>query len=458
MSYNIAIPEKINNVLKEHLLRRDGQEDLCFALWKPSTGAQRKTGLIYDVVLPDDGDRQVHGNASFNPEYLDKAMSRALSEGSGIAFLHSHLTPGWQDMSEPDVSAELSISPAVKAVTNLPLIGLTTGTDGSWSARFWIKHNQSYEREWCTSVRVVGSGLDITYNDFLLPIPTFKEEFKRTRSAWGDLTQSNIMRLKIGVIGLGSVGSAVAEMLARMGVQDITLIDHDYIERHNLDRHLQASQADIGKRKVAVVADKLSKVSTSDSFSVKALPNSVCENEGYLAALDCDLLFSCVDRPWPRHVLNSIAYWHLIPVIDGGIGITKTKEHRLQSADWKAHAVGPEKICLLCMDQYDTDEVTLERQGMLDDPEYIESLPDDHALKRNENVIPFSLNLASLQIFHALRMMVKPLGISDVGNLNFHFVSGVIDVEHALECSKECLFSQNIAAGDKISKEYPVID
>ena len=51
--------------------------------------------------------------------------------------LHSHLGPGWQDVSEDDVVAERGRAALALAGTELPLVGLTLGTDGAWSARFW---------------------------------------------------------------------------------------------------------------------------------------------------------------------------------------------------------------------------------------------------------------------------------------------------------------------------------
>jgi molybdopterin-synthase adenylyltransferase len=136
MNYSIALTSATNDVLSRHLLRLDGQEDVCYALWSPGQGANRLTALVSDPILPRENERYVHGNASTTGEYLSRAMALAMAKGAGVAFLHSHPYPGWQGMSQDDVATELRQAPAVQATTGFPLVGVTLGTDGSWSGRF----------------------------------------------------------------------------------------------------------------------------------------------------------------------------------------------------------------------------------------------------------------------------------------------------------------------------------
>lgn len=449
MNYSVAISTTVDKSLQEHLLRTDGQEDLCFGLWHPSKGVGRLTALLSEVVLPLPGERQVHGNASFTGPYVERVLGLARRSGAGICFLHSHLGPGWQGMSEEDISAESGLAPAAQGSTSLPLVGLTLGTDGAWSARLWAKRGpRQYDRCWCESVRVVGDAMHVTFNDSLLPPPRQGSELTRTISAWGPAKQAELSRLHIGIIGAGSVGCIVAEALARMGISRLTLMDFDAIENINLDRLLHATAADIGKAKVTVLAAALKRSATALPFTIAPSEFSVVEETGFRVALDCDLLFSCVDRPWARFALNLIAYAHLIPVVDGGIAITTRSKRGLRHCSIRAHVAAPQRRCFECLGQYKAEHVAVERDGLLDDPNYIRGLPDDHLLKRRENVFGFSSVAASLEVMQMLSMVIAPSGVGNPGAQIYHFVPGTLDKEDKFVCNDNCFFRNVTARGE----------
>ena len=292
--------------------------------------------------------------------------------------------------------------------------------------------------------------------DQLAPKPRFKVALKRTYSAWGESKQNLLARLHCGVVGLGSVGSIVAESLVRMGVQTVSLIDFDEVKEHNLDRLLHATVGDIGRLKVEVAAQHLVAHATADNVDIKVHPKSVTRKCGLRAALDCDVLFSCVDRPWPRQVFNMLAYAHHIPIVDGGILVRVKPNGQLRGAEWRAHVAVTGRRCLECLGQFDPANVTLERQGLLDDPSYIERLPTNHVLRQNENVFGFALGSAGLMVAQFLSLVVQPAGIGNPGAQTHHFTTGMMDSDMKRDCSPDCLFATHTGTGDRFP--FPLVD
>ena len=181
--------------------------------------------------------------------------------------------------------------------------------------------------------------------------------------------------------------------LARMGVTDLVLIDHDKVELHNLDRLLNAGIEDIGTCKVHLAEKFVKRAATAQNFQVTSIAENLQSSISYDFALDCDLLFSCVDRPLAKDLLNHIAYAHCIPVIFGGVFMGNKSNGRLAQAVWTVSIIAPGTRCLRCDGQYSTSEVIMERDGSWDNPEYINARNDSTAVQRNQNVFPFSANL-----------------------------------------------------------------
>ena len=377
--FSVAMTDVLHGELRHFLSREDLQEDLCFALYRPSLGATRFTALLVTPVLPGHGDRSVHGNVGFLPTYFERTVSEAVEAKTGIAFLHSHpLADKWQGMSHDDFTAESEMAAAIQSATGLPLIGLTLSCkSGFWSGRSWLRDAGRWIPNNCENVRVLGRRCRWDFCPSVKHIPNFPETLDRTVSAWGSRVQSQLASLRVGIIGLGSVGALVAESLARVGFGELLLIDPDRVESVNLDRTLNAypEHAASAARKVQVAACSAARGATFPGFRIESLSTGIQDPRAYGAALDCDVLFSCVDRPWPRYILNQIAYAHFIPVIDGGIDVSRNTGGELRSADWGVFVVSPGRRCLECWGQYKQELVPVERAGNLDDPRYIETLP-----------------------------------------------------------------------------------
>lgn len=89
------------------------------------------------------------------------------------------------------------------------------------------------------------------------PLP---DAFVGTRRLLGEEAWARLRGARVGVVGVGGVGSWAAEMLVRAGVGEVTLIDLDDVCITNVNRQLQALPETVGQLKVEVLARRLRSV------------------------------------------------------------------------------------------------------------------------------------------------------------------------------------------------------
>lgn len=84
-----------------------------------------------------------------------------------------------------------------------------------------------------------------------------KERWSRTRMLVGDEGITKLNNAKVAVFGVGGVGGAVVEALARAGVGHLILIDGDVVDESNINRQIIATYDTVGKPKVEVCKERV---------------------------------------------------------------------------------------------------------------------------------------------------------------------------------------------------------
>ncbi len=88
----------------------------------------------------------------------------------------------------------------------------------------------------------------------------FESRFGGIARLYGTQAMGKIRQARILVIGIGGVGSWVAEALARTGLGHMTLVDLDDVCVTNINRQIHAVNYTVGKFKVDVMKDRIATI------------------------------------------------------------------------------------------------------------------------------------------------------------------------------------------------------
>jgi molybdopterin/thiamine biosynthesis adenylyltransferase len=144
----------------------------------------------------------------------------------------------------------------------------------------------------------------------------------------GEHGQRLLAQRCVAIVGMGALGSVLANHMVRAGVGDVRLIDRDFVEPSNLQRQILYDEKDAANAtpKAVAAAEKLQAV----NHTVQIHPH-VADLTGKNAAIllgGVDLVLDGTDNYETRYLMNDFCIKHNIPWIYGGVvgshGITAT--------------------------------------------------------------------------------------------------------------------------------------
>ena len=125
--------------------------------------------------------------------------------------------------------------------------------------------------------------------------------------------QEKLLRARVLVVGAGGLGSPVLLYLAAVGVGNIGVIDDDVVELSNLQRQIIHNEKNLGQKKVASAAAKISLLNSDvklEIFSQRATRESLRK-----ICPDYDFILDATDNFPTRFLINEICHEQKKPLI-----------------------------------------------------------------------------------------------------------------------------------------------
>ena len=351
---DLVFPEPLLSDLSE-ALRGRSKETAAIVLARPVYFDDRQYWrlLVQEINVVPDFEYEIRSPAEvqMGGQFQLKCETRARKNGWSIVYCHSHpLAQGIPSFSSQDDRTEAELASYLgERLPDAPHLSLLVGAEAIDCRSLGSDK----------SVRVMQVGRNFTIAGGVSdPSNDLTTLYDRQILAFGTSGQNVLQMLRVGLVGLGGTGSAVAQQLAYLGVTQYTLIDRDDVDFTNLNRLIGAGAEDVGKPKVSVARRMISTIcpnSEIDSFESDVVDEACAQR-----IVQSDIIFCCTDSHASRHLLNSISYQYYIPCIDMGVVLTPDTKSGTVDISGRVNMLSPGLPCLTCLNALDPDAIRKE--------------------------------------------------------------------------------------------------
>lgn len=149
--------------------------------------------------------------------------------------------------------------------------------------------------------------------------PDTERRFGGLARLYGTEAAARLGGLHLCVVGIGGVGSWVAEALARSGVGRLTLIDLDHVAESNINRQVHALEPTLGQAKVQAMRERIAAI--NPACAVECIEEFVTPDNAATLVPACDGLVDAIDQVRAKAALIAHCRRAHIPLVTtGGAG------------------------------------------------------------------------------------------------------------------------------------------
>ena len=300
--------------------------------------------------------RGEHGYRALAPTFIHRHITQCRDQRLAYLAVHNHGSDRRVSFSQIDLQSHERGYPALRDIGKGVPVGALVFGHRSVAADIWLPDGA---RGTLGTYRVIGQIIKRLYSDPQSAGDSSPAHDRQVRM-FGSAGQAILGLSKVAVVGLGGVGSLVAEYLARLGIGHLVLIDPDPIEDTNLSRVVGATAADVEiglpKTQIAVRHAREMAISTT----IDAISEDVTKDSTAKTLRDCDFIFLAADSMRARLLINALVHQYLIPAVQIGAKIRPNASGSLEDAMSVVRHIRPRYGCLWCNGFIDPVQLALE--------------------------------------------------------------------------------------------------
>ncbi len=143
----------------------------------------------------------------------------------------------------------------------------------------------------------------------------------RRQSAFAELGKAGQAKLsasRVGIVGVGALGSVIAERLVRAGVGYVRLIDRDWVEWDNLPRQSLFTESDACERLPKAIAAAEHLKAINSEIVIEPMVVDLIPANALSLLSSVDLILDGTDNFETRFLINDVSLEQNIPWLHGG--------------------------------------------------------------------------------------------------------------------------------------------